>query len=263
MRDVFERAALAAGRKIMGHYRASGEHDLKIDGSPVTKADIEGEALIVEMLRERYPSIPIISEEADFSACAPHGEVSQYILVDALDGTKEFLQGLPDFTVNIAYVCDGHPGAGVVYAPARAVMYSASEATSFKCFVDQHTTVSRRDLIVARTSPSPPTIAVSRSHMSAETEEFLAKYDNARLIKIGSSLKLCLIAEGLADLYPRFGRTMQWDIAAGHAVLIAAGGSIKTVWGAPYRYSRPDFAQPESLANPWFIAHGLSSNEGT
>lgn len=259
MREHFEEAALAAGLAVMRHFGDCAAVQTKVDRSPVTQADYDGEQTIIGILKQRFPEIPIISEEAGFPAGDITSGMNEYFLVDALDGTKEFLSGRTDFTVNIAFICDGHPTAGVVYAPARSVMYSADRATASRAKIADHKTITSRDLIVARPLRTPPTIVVSKSHRTPETDEFVRRYDNPNTLSVGSSLKLCLVAEGQADLYPRFGRTMQWDIAAGHAVLAAAGGSVRTVWGANYRYATPHSLDPESLANPWFIAQGAGT----
>jgi 3'(2'),5'-bisphosphate nucleotidase len=243
--QILAEIAARAGALVMRHYREGplAGKDLsrrKTDHSPVTDADEEAEALILAALAEAFPGVPVVAEEE-----AAAGRIAQvgarFFLVDPLDGTKEFLAGNGEFTVNIAEVVDGLPVAGAVYAPAQARMFSADATGAFE----------GAKAIRARAAPPEGLIAVgSRSHQDAATAEFLKAYPVTRLVSAGSSLKFCLVAAGEADIYARGGRTMEWDTAAGHAVLRAAGGSVKAWDGTLLLYGKPDFE------NPAFVARG-------
>jgi 3'(2'), 5'-bisphosphate nucleotidase len=236
--------AEAAGQEICRIYQS---RDIscteKEDRSPLTEADIASHKLIVTALKELTPDIPVISEEDVQDA--PKGEF--FWLVDPLDGTKEFLNRNGEFTVNIALINNHVPVLGVVLAPAIGA-----------CYIGGHDLPARK-----RSHPnnpwspistnSPPAggeiIVGSRSHGSDEMAEWIQKYfPHADFCGIGSSLKFCLIAEGKSHIYPRFGRTMEWDTAAGHAVLNAAGGKVFRRDGHPLSYGKPDFANPHFIA---------------
>ncbi len=250
-------AAIAhdAGRLILGHYNGTTEVRTKADESPVTAADEEAEALILARLAEVAPGVPVVAEEMMAAGHKPNPG-KRFFLVDPLDGTKEFLKKNGEFTVNIALIEDGAPVAGVVGAPAKARMFlGEKESGAFELAAPEDlaldTTQARR--IQAREAPKDGLVAIaSRTHRDTKTEEYLAHYHIANLLAAGSSLKFCLVATGEADLYPRHGRTMEWDTAAGHAVLAAAGGSVTTLDGVPLRYGKAD----EDFANPYFIARG-------
>jgi 3'(2'),5'-bisphosphate nucleotidase len=179
---------------------------------------------------------------------------AEFALVDPLDGTKEFVSGSGEFTVNIAWVADGRPVAGVVYAPAVGILYAGDENGAFRASVTGGALNSREPIRAAAPGPAMRVVA-SRSHLTDETRAFVDRYEVESFVSSGSSLKFCRVAEGAADLYPRLGRTMEWDTAAGHAVLLAAGGSVSTLDGAPLLYGK---AQHESgaFANPHFVAAG-------
>jgi len=256
---VLERLALAAGRVVFEAFKAGPAVEYKADKSPVTEADEASERLILAGLRAAFPGLPCVAEEEVAAGHLP-GDLGQaFFLVDPLDGTKEFINGNPDFTVNIALVVGDAPAVGAVLAPARSVLYLGrpgfAEAVSLTGdFVPQ----SRR-AIFTREASTPPTIVASRSHMTAETTDFITRFEAAELVSIGSSLKFCLIAGGEADLYPRFGRTMEWDTAAGDAVLRAAGGITETVDGKPLRYGKRNQPHDSDFANPFFIARSASA----
>jgi 3'(2'), 5'-bisphosphate nucleotidase len=218
----------------------------KGDGSPLTEADLAAHDAILAGLAEACPGIPVISEEdATRAEVPPDGP---FILVDPLDGTREFLSGSGDFTVNIALVEDGVPVAGVVYAPALGRLWRGAVGAG----ATLHEAGAARP-IAARTPQAGGLVAVaSRSHRDAETDAFLAGLPIAGLRSVGSSLKFCLVAEGEADLYPRFGPTMEWDTAAGQAVLEAAGGRVLTPSGQPFRYGKAGAA----WRNGAFVAWG-------
>jgi len=246
--DELARIARAAGARIMEVYATDFAVRGKGDASPVTEADELAEAVIVSALQQLAPAIPIVAEEAVAAGRIP--AVDQlFWLVDPLDGTKEFISRNGEFTVNIALVQGGQPVLGVVFAPALDRLFVG--AVGQGAYVEQG---GQRKSIRCRATPQAGlTVVASRSHGDAAAlDALLAGHAVAALAQAGSSLKLCLVASGEADLYPRLGRTMEWDIAAGHAVLAAAGGTVTEVAGKPLRYGKPGFD------NPHFIAAGLS-----
>jgi len=254
--DVIEPLALAAGRRIMEIQRAGFDAEVKADASPVTQADRDAERIILDGLRQNFPDLPIIAEEELAAGLGPDDVGDTFFLVDPLDGTKEFVRGGDDFTVNIALVRDGEPEIGVVYAPARNMLYVGMPGRAEAIDTDtSHGPLERRAINVRRAA-APPTIVASRSHNTPETDAFIARHPMAQCVSVGSSLKFCLLASGEADFYPRFGRTMQWDTAAGDAVLRAAGGITLTPDGRPFRYGRNICPDDSPFANPHFVAEG-------
>ena len=248
-RDLLDRVigiAYDAGTAVMDVYRTDFGVLDKADASPVTAADTRAEAIIVAALRALTPDVPIVAEEAIAAGDMPRVGMS-FWLVDPLDGTKEFIGRNGEFTVNIAMVHEGMPVLGVVLAPALGRLFAG--ATGLGAFVEDG---AGRRAIHCRVIPDAGlTVVASRSHGdSGKLDAFLAGSKVAALGNAGSSLKLCMVAAGEADLYPRFGRTMEWDIAAGHAVLLAAGGSVADIAGSPLRYGKAGFD------NPHFIARG-------
>jgi 3'(2'), 5'-bisphosphate nucleotidase len=250
-------AAARAGAAIMRYYREGTKVELKADQSPVTQADKASEAIVIEALNRLAPDVPVVSEEIAADRTAPLG--ARFFLVDPLDGTKEFIQNRSDFTVNIALVEDGLPRFGLVYAPARSLLaltLDAGKAVEAKLEPDESgadlTKLDCRTLRVRAPSPDGLVAVVSRSHLDAATEAFLAKLKIAGRSDAGSALKFLEVAQGKADVYPRFGPTMEWDTAAGHAVLIAAGGTVVDAEGNPLRYGKTS----SGLLNPSFIAWG-------
>jgi 3'(2'), 5'-bisphosphate nucleotidase len=246
-------AAVEAGRAAHEIYRSGFEVQHKADHSPVTAADHAAEAIILERLGVAAPSIPIVAEEEVAAGRLPaFGD--EFFLVDPLDGTKEFIQKRGDFTVNIALIRGGAPVLGVVYAPANSSLYIGNVVARSALRSHQRTDSSEpapREPIGVRPVPARgATVVISRSHATPETEEYLEQYAIAERVSVGSSLKFCLVAAGQADLYPRLGPTMEWDTAAGHAVLVAAGGSVLAPGGAPLKYGKP------GLRNSFFIASG-------
>ncbi|MDQ0457122.1 3'(2'),5'-bisphosphate nucleotidase CysQ [Rhizobium paknamense] len=256
MLDVFERAALLAGREIMAVFHHGATVRSKEDASPVTEADERAEAVILSHLAAAFGDIPVVAEEAVAAGHIPATESGRFILVDPLDGTKEFIRKSNDFTVNIALVEDGVPTLGVVYAPASGVLYSGGSDGAEKVAVSADFEILHRQPIKARQTLSPPVAVASRSHAGPETEAFLAARAIRDTRSVGSSLKFCLVAEGDADVYPRYGRTMEWDTAAGDAVLRAAGGMTLTLGGTPLLYGKRKQAEDSDFANPFFIAWG-------
>lgn len=256
---LFEELALAAGREIMKHFEAGVSVESKADASPVTEADRAAERVILQGLRATLAGAPCVSEEEASGGVLPVCGDDGFLLVDPLDGTREFINRRPDFTVNIALVKEGAPVAGVVYAPARGLLYSGRPGAAFEIESRDGVSVTSRREVSARLALTPPAILASRSHCTPETEAFIARYPGAETVSIGSSLKFCMIARGEADLYPRFGRTMQWDTAAGDAVLRAAGGRTLTLDGVPLTYGPKGGKGLEAFANPFFIAEGRSA----
>jgi 3'(2'), 5'-bisphosphate nucleotidase len=252
MNELLERVreiAQRAGRVVMEVYSTDFAVRGKNDASPVTEADERAEAVIVAALQALTPDIPIVAEEAVAAGRTPDVG-ARFWLVDPLDGTKEFISRNGEFTVNIALVQDGEPVLGVVYAPALDRMFAG--AVGADCYVEDRQ--GRRDIRCRAVPAAGLTVVASRSHGDAAAlDSFLNGRKVASLTNAGSSLKLCLIAAGEADLYPRLGRTMEWDIAAGHAVLSAAGGCVTDLAGTALRYGKPGFD------NPHFVASGLAA----
>jgi 3'(2'), 5'-bisphosphate nucleotidase len=244
--------ALRAGQVIMDYYGHDIVTETKSDASPVTVADREAEAIIVAGLERIAPGVQIIGEEM----CAEHmpPEIDDcFFLVDPLDGTREFIEGRADFTVNIGLVYRGLPCAGVIFAPARQALYISGAASAHFIAPKPNTALVWDDFTAINCrAPKPEglTVVASRSHRTPETEAFLESIAIADYISAGSSLKFCLLAAGEADLYPRHGRTMEWDTAAGHAILLSAGGTVTDVAGEPLLYGKLE----RGLDNPHFIA---------
>ena len=236
-----------AGAMILEHYRGDVAVRAKADASPVTAADEAAEAVILARLAELTPDIPAVAEETVAAGHVPEIDDGPFWLIDPLDGTKEFLSRNGEFTVNIALVQAREPVLGVVLAPARSQAWWGARGKG----ATARDAEGRTRAIAVRKAPADGLVAIaSRSHRDAKTQAYLDQAGVADCISAGSSLKFCLIAEGKADLYPRFGRTMEWDTAAGHAVLCAAGGRVTTKDGAPFLYRKPGFE------NPPFIAQG-------
>lgn len=244
--EAVVRIVREAGAVVMSVYDGPIDVRTKGDASPVTEADERAEALIVPALRALAPHIPVVAEEM-----AARGEADAvgrtFWLVDPLDGTKEFIGRNGEFTVNVALVHDGRPVLGVVGAPALGRLFAGVVGQG--AWVED--AAGRRAITVRAVPAEGLTVVASRSHGDAAAlDAFLAGRRVARLANAGSSLKLCLLAAGEADLYPRLGRTMEWDIAAGHAVLAAAGGQVTLLDGTPFGYGKPGFE------NPHFVARG-------
>ncbi len=248
---VMRRLALEAGDKIMEIYNSPDfEVRAKSDASPVTAADEVADALISEGLAEAFPALPIVTEEQS----ASHNQtVSTFLIVDPLDGTKEFVQRRGDFTVNIAYVENGVPLRGVVYAPAKGrLFYTLADGRSVeeKGAFDKNHSGQQVPISVSIPDNRALMVVASKSHRDQATDDYIAHYAVRDMTSAGSSLKFCLVATGEADLYPRLGRTMEWDTAAGDAVLRGAGGEmVRYDDHAPFTYGKPGFE------NPFFIAY--------
>jgi len=248
--SVMRRLALEAGDRIMAIYDGP-DFDVKVksDESPVTEADEAADALISAGLRAAFPDMPLVTEEQ----AASHGQsVRSFLIVDPLDGTKEFINRRGDFTVNIAFVEEGVPVRGIVYAPARGRMfYTRPDGTAVEETgpFDRDAPGAQVPLRVGEPDNGALMVVASKSHRDQATDDYISRYNVRDMTSAGSSLKFCLLASGEADLYPRLGRTMEWDTAAGHAVLLGAGGHVldfDTL--APLGYGKPGFE------NPFFIA---------
>jgi 3'(2'),5'-bisphosphate nucleotidase len=252
--DIFAEIALEAAVAVMALYAGDNRARRKSDGSPVTDADDAAEAIILKRLATRLPSLPVLAEEA-----ISRGEKTvagqTFIMVDPVDGTREFLGHNGEFTVNIGLIVDAAPRAGVVYAPALGKLWIGG-ATASTCEAVPGAALpppAKRRVIHARPAPEQGlTALVSRSHADPATEAFLAKLRVEERRSVGSSLKFCVVAEGQADVYPRFGQTMEWDTAAGDAVLRAAGGIVRDRAGQPLRYGKAE----AQFRNGPFVAWG-------
>ena len=255
--QILTDAAAKAGAAIMAHYGRPIEIELKEDESPVTRADRDADAVLLAALHDLAPDIPVVSEETAADRNAAVGRL--FFLVDPLDGTKEFIKQRTDFTVNVALIEDGFPRFGIVYAPARKLLAVTmadgvaieAEMAPSKDGADLNALPATR--LHARTpDPAALTALVSLSHLDEKTEDFLKDFNIATRTGAGSSVKFLEIARGNADVYPRFGPTMEWDTAAGQAVLEAAGGHVVDANGARFAYGKSD----KGLKNPSFVAWG-------
>lgn len=235
-------AALDAGVAIRRIEAEGFTAEEKADKSPVTKADREAEAIICAHLARLAPGVPVIAEEA-MSAGAQVEPGPRFFLVDPLDGTREFLSGNGEYTVNIALVEDGRPVLGIVYAPALALLFAGRPGAAFRAIRAPGAPVDAQDWqpIGCRNVPDGPLcVATSRSHGDPVTDAFVARHAVAEMIPAGSALKFGLVAEGKVDLYPRFGTVMEWDTAAGHALVSAAGGAVTRPDGSALTYGHKE-----------------------
>jgi 3'(2'), 5'-bisphosphate nucleotidase len=259
--EVLERLAVAAGAEIMAVRAQKFEVAEKSDGSPVTLADQRAEAVVVAGLTKHFPDIPIVAEEMVAAGDVPRELGDQFFLVDALDGTKEFCAGREEFTVNIALVSGNVPLLGVVYCPCAHMLFAGAhdgegKGEAHRRAVSVSGGIGVAEPLKVRDPADPPVIIATRSHMTPQTEAFLRSIPAAELRSVGSSLKFCEVAAGKADLYPRFGTTMEWDTAAGDAILRAAGGSSKTEDGAPLGYGKRGQDGKADFQNPFFVSRG-------
>lgn len=258
--EVMRRLALEAGDRIMEIYGSDDfEVKTKSDASPVTEADEAADALISAGLREAFPDVTLVTEEQS----ASHSErADSFLIVDPLDGTKEFVHRRGDFTVNIAWVENGVPVRGVVYAPAKGRLFytqAAGQSVEETGALDKDAPGPVTPIKVAEPSNDALMVVASKSHRDQATDDYIGLYSVKDMTSAGSSLKFCLVATGEADLYPRLGRTMEWDTAAGHAVLSGAGGKVVRFDDlTPLTYGK------EGYANPFFIAYapGVELRQG-
>ena len=239
-----------AGKAIMEIYETNFEVKLKRDNSPVTEADMLSHEIICNSLRKITPTIPIISEESSDISFEMRSSWEKYWLIDPLDGTKEFITKNGEFTVNIALIEYSKPVLGVIHAPALNKTYWGSKelgSSYYQKNSQKEVEIKIRDFKDRDTLR----IMISRSHPSEDLEKWLNNINKYKIVTMGSSLKLCALAKGDADIYPRFGSTCEWDIAAGHAILKYAGGSVLTLEKKELEYGKK-----ESFINPYFIASG-------
>ncbi len=243
-------AILAAGRVVMDVYQSDFTVYDKDDASPVTEADRRGEEVIEKALADIAPHIPMVGEEAKSEGKCPDISGGIFWLVDPLDGTKEFIKKGSDFTVNIGLIENGKPVMGLVLAPAMNKLYWGLVGKGAWVADTDGETLENIKPISTRTSDTDNLVIVaSKSHRSPELEDWLAHFPGAENVSIGSSLKFCLLATGEADLYPRLGPTCEWDTAAAHAVLLAAGGTVLAADGTPLTYGK----DLTTFLNPWFL----------
>jgi len=243
-------AAIVAGAEIMAVFDGNFEVQVKADQSPVTVADSAAEAVILDALARLAPGVPVVAEEEAAAGRIPD-VAERFFLVDPLDGTKEFIRRGTDFTVNIGLIEDGAPSLGVVFAPARDMLYAGDVVLAQawrQARRPGHAAAAPRLALKVRPPGARLTAVASKSHDTPQTEAYLKACDVTERISIGSSLKFCLLACGEADLYPRPAPTCEWDTAAGHAVLLAAGGIVYDLSGAPLPYGKPNFFNPGFLA---------------
>ncbi len=247
--------AVAAGQAIMEIYESDFAIEHKEDKSPLTAADNASHAVISSRLADLTPGIPVLSEEGGLPSFEERGGWDPYWLIDPLDGTKEFIKRNGEFTVNIALIEDHVPVLGVVAVPAKNIVYYGSRgAGAFKRAANG----SLRPIHVSSLGDGPVRVVGSRSHASPELAAYVEKLGEHELVSMGSSLKLCLVAEGAADIYPRLGLTSEWDTAAAQAVVESAGGKVINVDGNRLLYNNK-----EEILNPYFLVYGDESRDWT
>jgi 3'(2'), 5'-bisphosphate nucleotidase len=237
-----------ASSVIMPFWRGEFVTERKADFSPVTEADRAGEKLIVARLKTLFPDVPVIAEESASEFGVPEAIGPRFFLVDPVDGTKAFVRGDTHFTVNIGLIEDGVPVAGAVAAPAQQrTWFTAPDGCRRRAFGE-----GAGERVTVRSWPAEPVCLISHTMGAAEAEALKLQYGSSHTLAMDSSIKLCMIADGTADIYPRHGPTMEWDIAAAHAVLVAAGGSVTQPDGSPFLYGKAD----QGFRNGWFVARG-------
>lgn len=256
--DALLTAVFEAGNTILEIRDRGTRHQTKGDGSPVTEADQRAEVILLTALSEQFPAIPVVAEEEAAAGNTPKTK-DTFFLVDPLDGTKEFIRGGSDFTVNIGLIHQSEPVFGIVYAPVGGRLFVGfANQDAWQASADcqqERPQISNKKLLKVRPPAINELMAVaSRSHRDEQTDAWLAQHEIKQVISAGSSIKFCLLAAGEADVYPRFGPTMEWDTAAAHAVLAAAGGTVTTISGAPFAYGKTEQERP--YLNPGFIAWG-------
>jgi 3'(2'), 5'-bisphosphate nucleotidase len=242
--DIVEEASAV----ILPFWRGTFAMERKGDDSPVTEADHKAEAVILDRLRAQFPDIPIIAEEDAAKYGVPGAIGPRFFLVDPLDGTKAFVRGDSHFTVNIGLVENGVPVAGAVAAPVQGrTWFTSDEGCRRRMFGE-----GLGERVTVRPWSDQAVALISHTMGTPEAEALKLQYGFAQTLPMDSSIKLCIIAEGSADIYPRHGPTMEWDIAAGHAVLAAAGGALASADGTPFLYGKAD----KGFRNGWFVAQG-------
>ena len=243
--------AEAAGREILSIYAAGFEVETKTDDSPLTSADNAAHRLIQTQLQALTPTIPVLSEEGGIPAFAERRQWPRYWLVDPLDGTREFIKRNGEFTVNIALIEAGRPVLGVVHAPVLSRTYTGMIPADAPAVAERQDSEGRAAIATAKIGEGPLRLVVSRSHRHPQVEALLERLPAFETVSMGSSLKFCLVAEGAADCYPRFGPTSEWDSAAAQCVVEAAGGKVMSPDGTALRYNTED-----SILNPNFVVVG-------
>ncbi len=244
--DILCELALEGGRIALTHHGRLEEVMTKADESPLTVADLEVDRCLCDGLASAFPDIPVVTEERAESH-DPDLVGERFFLVDPIDGTKEFVKNRGEFTVNIALIENGLPVAGVVCAPAIGRLFAGVVGEGgFESLLDG---TARKPLVPRRPDNDALIVVGSRSHLTPETQAFVDANRVASFTSAGSSLKFCLLAAGEADLYPRYGPTMEWDTAAGHAVLSSVGGMVEEISGEPLKYGKPGYR------NPFFVAY--------
>ena len=245
--------AKQAGEKILEVYGTEFSVEDKDDKSPLTAADMASHNTIVAGLKTLTPDIPVLSEEDAKIPFEKRARWQTYWLIDPLDGTKEFIKRNGEFTVNIALIRDGEPVLGVVYVPVTGVTYAACEGQGA---IKEIPGEGEQAIHVRKLSDGPIAVVGSRSHQGDSLKAFLEKLGDHEIVSMGSSLKICLVAEGAADVYPRLGLTSEWDTAAAHCVVVQAGGKLTDLEMQPLRYNTKD-----SLLNPFFFVFGDDSRD--
>lgn len=248
MLDSLCALAREAGKAILEDKARTSSVELKADESPVTSADLASHNAICAGLAGLYPEVPLLSEESISIPYEERKHWTTYFLIDPLDGTKEFIKGRKEYTVNIALIVDGVPELGVVYVPELQLIFAGAKGLgSFKQVDGEE----RQVIHVAKSSEPVPRVVGSASHASPQMAGFLEALGAHEMLAFGSSLKICQIADGTAHVYPRLGPTSEWDTAAGHAVVLYAGGGVMQLNGAAL-----DYNQKESILNPFFLVIG-------
>jgi 3'(2'), 5'-bisphosphate nucleotidase len=251
--DDVRALAKQAGEKILAVYNTEFSVEEKDDKSPLTAADMASHTAIVAGLETLTPDIPVLSEESAKIPYAERAAWETYWLIDPLDGTKEFIKRNGEFTVNIALIHAGVPVLGVVHVPVSGVTYAACEGRGA---IKEVPGSGEQPVQVRKLGGGPVAVVGSRSHQGDSLKAFLAKLGEHEMVSMGSSLKICLVAEGAADVYPRLGLTSEWDTAAAHCVVNQAGGSLTDLEMKPLRYNTKD-----SLLNPFFFVFGDDSRD--
>jgi 3'(2'), 5'-bisphosphate nucleotidase len=257
--DVFTHAVSRAGAIILDHRAEGCAVEKKADQSPVTVADRDSEAEILKYVRQAFGDIPVVAEESVDRGLTGFDPTQPFVVIDPIDGTKEFIEGRSEFTVNVALIEDRKPVIGVIYAPALEMLYVGGAGEAYGGWLDPGEPISAlrgKRPLQCRVPEEGRLVAVaSRKHLDDETRAYLDALPGAECIYRGSSIKFCIIAEGQADIYPRFGPISEWDTAAGQAILEAAGGSLVGFDGAPLVYGKIE----AGFLNPSFIARGRTA----
>ncbi len=256
--EALTTSVLAAGRVILDIRENGFAAEAKADGSPVTEADRQAEQVLLQTLGQQFPNIPVIAEEQVAAGILPEPG-ALFFLVDALDGTKEFVLGGCDFTVNIGLIERGVPVFGIVYAPADGRIFVGAGANDawqarINCREEGGSLQDKKPLQVKAADPQNLRAIASKSHRDEQTNDWLREHNICNVVSAGSSIKFCLLATAEADIYPRFGPTCEWDTAAGHAVLQCAGGQVTRIDGTAFLYGKADQEKP--YLNPGFVARG-------